>query len=856
MSSSKEGGGSSSGMGLAVTSDYKGGVVFNAESAGYQNAVGMYTYAADGTITDVKIIWANASLKGSGGDLAANKSSSDFDLQSGDRVGFFVVPNGYGQSGMQDLLSDTAGHFKFVDAKGNPGSINGGVELKLVHVDAKGGEVNVKSEYGTSIFHSTDDGSKGLNGDKLNHVKMTFDTDKGTIKLGFEDLKGGGDKDYDDSVITIKLGTDNVKAIASGEAEKILVAKAAAEKAEADKVAAEKAAAEKAEADKVAAEKAAAEEAKHAAGELLVDGSFEQADVKANTWSHFKTVGGWTSDTEVEVWGKDFLGIKATDGDKHAELDFDGKQSNIYQDVATDAGKAYTFTFDYAARGGTSASTNTIEVFWNGEQVGVVDPTSTTWASASFQVVGTGGNDRIEFRESAGDNDSHGGMIDNASLKATPVVAPVDELALKTVDVVQIGTGEVLTGSGVNDGIAGGAGNDELYGKGGDDKLVGDQAALVKVPLEINVSLVDVDGSEAVNVTISGIPDGAYLSAGAQNKDGSWTLSLADLNGLVLVGPDSANFALHVTATATDSVTGAVMTQTGDINITLTDGNQDLLVGGMGDDNLVGGQGDDTLYGGSIPTGAPHTVTLADNDVVHGNDGNDRVYGNSGDDQVFGDAGDDFVSGGRGNDLVSGGDGNDTMQGNSGDDVMMADAGEDSITGGSGFDTLDFSDADQGIVVDMSAKTATGMGDDTVSGIERVIGSSFADMLSGDAKDNVFEAGDGDDTIRGGKGNDVLTGGAGNDTFVWAKSDVFNVKAQTGWVDHVTDFEVGDTLDLSLFVTLGAKGIDSLLQVTDGADGTTLSVKIGGQFHDVVVLDGVHGLTSSDMLKEGMLLVG
>ncbi len=77
--------------------------------------------------------------------------------------------------------------------------MDGGAELKLVHVGASGAETVVKSTYGTSIFHSVDNGSSGLNGDGFNHVVGSADTLNGTVKIGFEDLKGGGDKDYDDS---------------------------------------------------------------------------------------------------------------------------------------------------------------------------------------------------------------------------------------------------------------------------------------------------------------------------------------------------------------------------------------------------------------------------------------------------------------------------------------------------------------------------------------------------------------------------------------------------------------------------------------------------------------------------------
>ena len=197
-----------------VTEDTNAKVTFNYESAGYKNALGMYKIAADGTISGVQILFANASLKGSGGDLIGGVSSVDVALQAGERVGFFVVPNGFSQRGMAELLSDKSAAYKFVGADGKAGNVDGGSEVKLVQVNSKGVETVVKSQYGTSIFHSADDGSKGLNGDNFKHVTGTVDNLKGTVKIGFEDLKGGGDKDFDDSIFTVTLGTTNTALLA------------------------------------------------------------------------------------------------------------------------------------------------------------------------------------------------------------------------------------------------------------------------------------------------------------------------------------------------------------------------------------------------------------------------------------------------------------------------------------------------------------------------------------------------------------------------------------------------------------------------------------------------------------------
>lgn len=192
---------------LRIFEDAKGTATFLGESAGYQNALGMYKIAADGSIHDVQILWSNASLKDSGGNLVAGKSSVNFQLDAADRVGFFIVPNGFAYS--DKVLSSSKGTWQFVDAKGKPGNVNGGVELKLVLVDAKGHSTDVKSEYGTTVFHSVDNGTLGLNGDKLNHVKAEVDVAAGTVRIGFEDLKGGGDKDYDDSVFVVNVGQTN-----------------------------------------------------------------------------------------------------------------------------------------------------------------------------------------------------------------------------------------------------------------------------------------------------------------------------------------------------------------------------------------------------------------------------------------------------------------------------------------------------------------------------------------------------------------------------------------------------------------------------------------------------------------------
>ena len=86
------------------------------------------------------------------------------------------------------------------------------------------------------------------------------------------------------------------------------------------------------------------------------------------------------------------------------------------------------------------------------------------------------------------------------------------------------------------------------------------------IALDIATSLGDGDGSEVLSVTIAGVPAGASLSAGTDNGDGTWTLSVGDIAGLTITPPadSGTDFTLQVSATATDTDpdTGAVSTAT------------------------------------------------------------------------------------------------------------------------------------------------------------------------------------------------------------------------------------------------------------------------------------------------------
>ena len=217
--------------------------------------------------------------------------------------------------------------------------------------------------------------------------------------------------------------------------------------------------------------------------------------------------------------------------------------------------------------------------------------------------------------------------------------------------------------------------------------------------LEITAALGDLDGSESLAIVIGDVPDGASLSAGTDNGDGTWTLQPDDLSDLTLNTDHTVieNFELTVTAVAMedDGDTATTLTSVPVIVDATVDADVSIQ-GSRGDDELLGGGGDDTLYGSSgadTLDGGSGDDTLfgsSGKDVLKGGEGDDYLDGGSKDDVLDGGAGNDFIKGGRGDDELLGGAGSDTIEGGEGSDVITGGAGNDVLEGGEGADTFVF----------------------------------------------------------------------------------------------------------------------------------------------------------------------
>jgi Ca2+-binding RTX toxin-like protein len=124
----------------------------------------------------------------------------------------------------------------------------------------------------------------------------------------------------------------------------------------------------------------------------------------------------------------------------------------------------------------------------------------------------------------------------------------------------------------------------------------------------------------------------------------------------------------------------------------------------------------------------------------------------------------DTLTGGDGNDYLDGDGGNDTLVGAAGDDWFLGGLGNDSIDGGPGtFDIVQALNLAP-VSINLATGTATGDGSDSLSGVEAIHGTDFADILTGNELANVIFGWGGNDSITGGGGNDQISAGDGTDS--------------------------------------------------------------------------------------------
>ena len=217
-------------------------------------------------------------------------------------------------------------------------------------------------------------------------------------------------------------------------------------------------------------------------------------------------------------------------------------------------------------------------------------------------------------------------------------------------------------------------------------------------------------------------------------------------------------------------------------------------------------------------------IGSAHDDILVGAHGPNRLGGYRGDDELDGREGDDWLDGGPGADLLRGGEGNDTAS-----YVFSA------LTTGQGVEVrLHNGTARGGEAEGDSFDITVKFGDEEdmiqllfIPDIENLHGSTLADILAGDLRDNRIngDAGDdvlyggpggGDDLLMGGPGDDRLYGGIGNDTLQGGPGDD---QLRGGPDDDSLDGGEGDDI---FFIAAGG-GNDTILDFGNGEDRIDLA---------------------------------
>ncbi|MDI1262056.1 MAG: calcium-binding protein [bacterium] len=449
--------------------------------------------------------------------------------------------------------------------------------------------------------------------------------------------------------------------------------------------------------------------------------------------------------------------------------------------------------------------------------------------------------------------------------------------------------------------------NDLLIGRAGSDSLDGqfgyDRANYGAATDAINVQLAagTVSGDSSVGVdTLKSIElvtgsnyadsfDATGFSSTSQNAGSTVTNNVFGLfnefegrggddtitgNGQTRVSYFHATAGVTVTLAAnswTSPTSGASGTATGDASV-----GTDTFTGV---NNVRGSFFDDAFYGSNNPNFTSENFEgLGGDDLIDGGTGFDRAYYN----QAFDGVGINVnlsagtVTGGlaTGTDTLrsieaiwgtnfddtydaTGFSGVSTNAGNAGNNGAASSLNE--FEGGGGADTVIgngntrvyYGHATGGVVVTLgSGGSGDSYGNASVghdifnSGVTRVRGSEFNDIITGNTEDNILEGQGGSDIIDGRGGNDALTGGTGSDIFVYG---------QSGGADTIADFNraQGDRIDLRAF-----SGIHTVADVQALASGVG-STQIDFGAGNTLTLNGIApaSLKPSDFIFAGQVAV-
>ena len=308
----------------------------------------------------------------------------------------------------------------------------------------------------------------------------------------------------------------------------------------------------------------------------------------------------------------------------------------LTRSVATQAGMVYDLSLDYAGRSGFTADFTRIGVYLDGvliRQFAATSPqTSIDWHNLHFSFVGNGAarNLTIQTDATAFDANGRGAFIDDLRLTSYQGVV----------------AGNAGAGATTSIGLAG----------------------------YVSAALTDIDGSESLTLSFSGVPAGALIvttgnPAGYAAVGGTIMIAGSELASAQLQFASSVtgHLSLGVTATSTEASNGAAASTRAPLELSVIPVFSSTDLAGDALTSVLGTAANNTLSGGNA------------DELLVGLDGNDVI--NSAD----------------GADYLDGGNGTDTLNGGNGNDVLYGGAGSDSLTGGAGADVFRWTLLDRGV---------------------------------------------------------------------------------------------------------------------------------------------------------------
>ena len=172
------------------------------EGAGYNNTLGAFTVAADGTIQTGSVLMPNVTGTASGTQFGYTAGA---DAAS---AGFFIIADGADINGNYAGIDFSTGSVEFIYGYGTGSEraakiSDSGSDITLVYNDGAGNETVLNGP----VYYSTTDTNGGLNPDGKVHVvsDLANEADNTVLRIGFEDLPKLGDKDYNDVYFDVSI---------------------------------------------------------------------------------------------------------------------------------------------------------------------------------------------------------------------------------------------------------------------------------------------------------------------------------------------------------------------------------------------------------------------------------------------------------------------------------------------------------------------------------------------------------------------------------------------------------------------------------------------------------------------------